>query len=380
MKTVLFFAVPPLAGALIGFVTNVIAIKMLFRPLKEARLFGIRLPFTPGILPRQRRRLADSIGAMVERELLTPELIRQRLRREDVQAKASQSLAAFTSAMLAKPLDEFFDRRTLDRSVFDLLGLREPGEGLEHFTAAALREHAPFVMERIREETERLYPAALAGCIELLRRPETHRELEAHGWVFLNRAMRKLNMFQRFFLSAAQYDRTLDERMPEIIDDLINQIESLAAGSAIRQRVLGFAGGVLNRLLTGEDPALGRLAAGLLAACGNKPLGELLPSLGIAPGAPVGALFVISGEQKHKLDAWLCSRLLRIADEQIESALASINVRDMIADRINSLEMIRVERIILDVMASQLKWIDVFGAILGFTIGLFQVLCTWLFR
>ncbi|MDR1636833.1 MAG: DUF445 family protein, partial [Treponema sp.] len=73
MNNWFFWLVPPLAGAFIGFLTNVLAIRMLFRPLKELRIFGIRLPFTPGILPRERRRLADSIGRMVERELLTPE-------------------------------------------------------------------------------------------------------------------------------------------------------------------------------------------------------------------------------------------------------------------------------------------------------------------
>jgi uncharacterized membrane protein YheB (UPF0754 family) len=35
--------------------------------------------------------------------------------------------------------------------------------------------------------------------------------------------------------------------------------------------------------------------------------------------------------------------------------------------------MLKVEGIILDVMARQLKWIDIFGGILGFLIGLVQV-------
>jgi uncharacterized membrane protein YheB (UPF0754 family) len=52
----------------------------------------------------------------------------------------------------------------------------------------------------------------------------------------------------------------------------------------------------------------------------------------------------------------------------------------MVAERIDSLEMIRVERIILDVMANQLKWIDIFGAVLGFAIGLSQSLLSWLLR
>ena len=50
----------PLIGAVIGYVTNWIAVKMLFRPRKEIRVFGKRLPFTPGVIPRGQGRLASS--------------------------------------------------------------------------------------------------------------------------------------------------------------------------------------------------------------------------------------------------------------------------------------------------------------------------------
>jgi uncharacterized membrane protein YheB (UPF0754 family) len=42
--------------------------------------------------------------------------------------------------------------------------------------------------------------------------------------------------------------------------------------------------------------------------------------------------------------------------------------------------MLRVEGIILDVMANQFKWIDIFGAVLGFLIGLCQAGFSWLLR
>ena len=40
----------PIVGAVIGYFTNYIAVKMLFFPKKEIRLFGKRLPFTPGAI------------------------------------------------------------------------------------------------------------------------------------------------------------------------------------------------------------------------------------------------------------------------------------------------------------------------------------------
>jgi uncharacterized membrane protein YheB (UPF0754 family) len=42
--------------------------------------------------------------------------------------------------------------------------------------------------------------------------------------------------------------------------------------------------------------------------------------------------------------------------------------------------MIDVEHIVLDVMAHQLKWINVFGAILGAFIGGFQILFSYFVR
>ena len=63
----------PIIGAVIGYFTNMIAVKMLFYPQKEIRLFGRRLPFTPGVIPKGRARLAASVGTVIEKHLLTME-------------------------------------------------------------------------------------------------------------------------------------------------------------------------------------------------------------------------------------------------------------------------------------------------------------------
>ena len=74
--TVLSWATPPIVGALIGYATNRIAIKMLFRPLEPKYLVRWRIPLTPGIIPRNREDLAASIGTAVGGELLSEEAIR----------------------------------------------------------------------------------------------------------------------------------------------------------------------------------------------------------------------------------------------------------------------------------------------------------------
>ncbi len=61
----------PCIGAFIGYLTNKVAIRMLFRPLRPWYLFGVRIPMTPGVIPGKREQLAINIGEMVGRHLLT---------------------------------------------------------------------------------------------------------------------------------------------------------------------------------------------------------------------------------------------------------------------------------------------------------------------
>lgn len=61
----------PLVGAIIGYFTNYIAVKMLFHPYKEVKILGCRLPFTPGVIPKNKPRLARAIAHTVSDVLLT---------------------------------------------------------------------------------------------------------------------------------------------------------------------------------------------------------------------------------------------------------------------------------------------------------------------
>ena len=69
----------PLVGAVIGYFTNYIAVKMLFYPRREIKVFGHTLPFTPGAIPKGKDRLAKSIGAVVSDHLLSQEDLSERL-------------------------------------------------------------------------------------------------------------------------------------------------------------------------------------------------------------------------------------------------------------------------------------------------------------
>ncbi|NFU81343.1 DUF445 family protein [Clostridium sporogenes] len=69
------FLIASLIGGIIGYLTNWIAIKMLFRPYEEKRIFGIKVPFTPGLIPKEKTRIAKSVGNAIGEHLLSSEII-----------------------------------------------------------------------------------------------------------------------------------------------------------------------------------------------------------------------------------------------------------------------------------------------------------------
>ena len=72
LATLWIYVAPPVAGAIIGYFTNDIAIKMLFRPYKPIYFGKRQLPFTPGLIPRNQERLAKRIADTIMGSLLTP--------------------------------------------------------------------------------------------------------------------------------------------------------------------------------------------------------------------------------------------------------------------------------------------------------------------
>ncbi len=66
------FFVPPVAGSIIGYFTNDLAIKMLFRPYRPIYIGKRRLPFTPGLIPSNQQRLAQKVSDTIMGSLLTP--------------------------------------------------------------------------------------------------------------------------------------------------------------------------------------------------------------------------------------------------------------------------------------------------------------------
>ena len=92
----------PLVASLIGYSTNWIAIRMLFRPLEEKRLFGWRIPFTPGLIPRRKSEIAENIGEAVGGHLLTPKALEARLGSPEVKLELEEAVKDLMAGFLTR--------------------------------------------------------------------------------------------------------------------------------------------------------------------------------------------------------------------------------------------------------------------------------------
>jgi uncharacterized membrane protein YheB (UPF0754 family) len=122
--SLLQYVIPPIAGAIIGYFTNDIAIRMLFRPYRPVYVGKFRLPFTPGLIPLNQSRLAVKVSTIVMERLLTPDalqdLAHRLLKRERLEAAIQWLLASAlerlenpeaqgrTNQLLANLLKELF--------------------------------------------------------------------------------------------------------------------------------------------------------------------------------------------------------------------------------------------------------------------------------
>lgn len=82
----------PVIGAVIGYFTNYLAVKMLFRPYRPVMIGRFRLPLTPGIIPKRQADLADAVGKAISESLFTGGDLRAMLINPETEAALSEKL------------------------------------------------------------------------------------------------------------------------------------------------------------------------------------------------------------------------------------------------------------------------------------------------
>lgn len=89
----------PVISALIGYVTNFIAVKMLFRPHKPKKFLFLKFH---GLVPKRQSEIAASLGRMIERDLFSHKDIEAVLRSSNSAAEATSFMNEQVDAFVVK--------------------------------------------------------------------------------------------------------------------------------------------------------------------------------------------------------------------------------------------------------------------------------------
>jgi uncharacterized membrane protein YheB (UPF0754 family) len=133
----------PVVSACIGYVTNYIAVKMLFRPHQPRRFLGIRFH---GLVPKRQAQIAESLGRMIERDLFSHRDIQEALQ----SAETSQEAAAF----LHEQVDVFVQKITAQNPMIGAFLQGPLLQQVKDTLSGQMAERFPQLIERIVDKVE----------------------------------------------------------------------------------------------------------------------------------------------------------------------------------------------------------------------------------
>ncbi|WP_103125845.1 DUF445 domain-containing protein [Nostoc cycadae] len=391
---------PPILGGVIGYFTNDIAIKMLFRPYRAIYIGGRRVPFTPGLIPRNQERLAKNISSTIMGSLLTPDelqnLARRLLQTERVQSailwllrlaidqikadkdqKSAKIVAGILRDLLGESLprllkvlarredfleaqiNQIFDQILLDLQLTDeqatrladwLLQTVLPPDVLRQAIIDFLTDRTiQIIDESFREKTSGTYwvVANLFGLRNTLTRLRTFCLDEKEA---TNARLQELTQ-----------DLQVRDRLKKILQNL--SLQNLPIGT-VRQLRKTTRETVRQYIQTsGSD-----LLQGFTDSVNWENIATLLLNRLSASPVVSSSLEVVSLELALILERYLEKDLEAI----VAQVIPILSIDQVIIDRVKSTSPADLEAAIEGIVKNELQAIVTLGGVLGFVVGLFQ--------
>lgn len=319
------YIIAPLLGGVIGYITNDIAIRMLFRPHKAKYIMGVHLPFTPGIIPKEKGRIADAIGGVISENLMNKDVLERYLLSDDMVGKVRLAVEEFieTQKHNQETVKEFLDHylsddeigtisqnvnESITKQTYTKLSDASVGEKVAHIAI----DH---VAEKLSIDGAQELLAGLGGAMRGLGGM-------AAGLFGGNIVAKFLGMLREpaeHFL-ANNINTMLKNNGKEIVSNMING------------EVEGFLNKPVCNILEGHDDQLGQ-AVDMVETIYRTIINDHLPKI-----------------------------------------LESIDISKIVRDRINEMDVNETEKLIFQVMNKELKSIVWLGALLGFVMGCVNLL------
>ncbi|QLE54706.1 DUF445 domain-containing protein [Nostoc sp. TCL26-01] len=391
---------PPVLGGIIGYFTNDVAIKMLFRPYKAIYISGRRVPFTPGLIPRNQERLAKNISDTIMGSLLTPDEL-QKLARRLLQTERVQSAILWLLQMAIDQIKTDTNQKSakiVAGILRDLLGESLPRllkvlARREDFLEAQINQIFDQVLLELQlseEQSTRLADWLLEIVLppDVLRQAiidfltdrtiqiidESFREKTSGTYWVVANLFGLRNTLTRLRTFCLDEKEATNDRLKELIKDLqlrdrikkilqnltlqnlpIGTVRQLrkTARESVRQYIQTSGSDLLQGLTESVDWE--NIAGLLLNRLSNSPV-------------VMTSLEVVSQELALILERYLEKDLEAI----VAQAIPILSIDQVIVDRVKSTSPADLEAAIEGIVKNELQAIVTLGGVLGFIVGLFQ--------
>ncbi|MED1793323.1 DUF445 domain-containing protein [Brevibacillus nitrificans] len=372
-------------GSVIGGVTNELAIRMLFRPLKPWYIGRWRVPFTPGLIPSRRDDIAIQMGRLVEEHLLTMEGVKRALTQSGLENQLADWLNRVAQNWMQ---DEQSLRQFLQAAAPQLF--QEDGAWSESVRQPVLLHWQSFVNRKLYQYEEKtlreLIPAAgkerlgsaldsvsqllLQRFREFLHSPEGQQSLQSMIRGLLGGGGGMFGGLVGMFLGD---DKILGKLLPHL-DDLLARPE-------LSQKLREMLGGEADKLL-------------------DKKVGEIVQWIGTQQVEDWSrAVFAKLEEQSLRIvdepvsrltspiqEAVTTSLVPRMArwmvdslEKNVERIFQRLAIREIVTRQVEGFPIERIEEMVVGISGKEFRMITILGFILGGIIGLIQsFLAIWL--
>ena len=320
----------PLVGAVIGYITNDIAIRMLFRPHQPKFVFGIRIPFTPGIIPKEKGRIAEALGNSISTNLMNQEVLEKNLLSDDMIEK------------LERGIDEFFTAQKGNQETVH--------QFLSHFLSS---EEIATASKSVNQELTTLIHHKLSDS--------TLGTKIAH--IAVSHVMQKMQNF----------GSTIGDTLKEGgigTGGGIGKMISRGFESLFGKQAKDTASEFISALAEPVEQALGKNINEMLQNNSKEIVGNLIGNeIEHLMDCPMSTLLSDKDEQIEQAKHSVLSLYRTVIKDHLPKILDTIDVSKMIENRINEMDMNETETIIFQVMDKELKAIVWLGALLGMIMG-----------
>ena len=386
--------ITPIAGSVIGYTTNWLAIKMLFKPHKAVYLGKIKIPFTPGVIPREQQRIAKSLGAAVGNNLLTEEIILKELTNDQVidqlqtyinndllakpisihqiiqqiypSAEAQDSLYRRISGLIQnKLIEEFSNNPILKNQIFAMITRKIPyskkigaiigekacdqlhnivlshKENIANYIILSLEEEA--VKVQIIQLIDKILSEKLGGLASMFVQPENLYTM--------------LLEYSRNYLSEEENQEQMATFVLEKVDDFLDKEVSKVLSS---KNYIHFTEEAVHII---EREIIEMLTSDAL----KSQLYEYLLSFSKVE-------IQLTEDMKSSFSQGICDLYKKFAETHLPVFIQQFNVTRIVENQINHFSVGDVERLIFGIVDKELKAITWFGALLGFIMGLLTLL------